>query len=61
MDHDLETKYPLPFGYKRNRLAEYLAADVFVAAGSATLITPAVMIFDRLVAIIVPLSILSIR
>lgn len=57
MDHDLDMKYPLPFGYKRNRLAEYLAADVFVAAGSATLITPAVMIFDRLVAIIVPLSI----
>ncbi|OJJ36214.1 hypothetical protein ASPWEDRAFT_41425 [Aspergillus wentii DTO 134E9] len=30
-------------------MAELLAADTIVAAGSATLITPAVMIFDRLV------------
>jgi hypothetical protein len=28
-------------------MGELLAADVLVAAGSATLITPAVMIFDR--------------
>ena len=33
----------------RNRLAELLVADTLVAAGSAALITPAVMIFDRLV------------
>ncbi|KAJ5747996.1 uncharacterized protein N7511_009692 [Penicillium nucicola] len=41
----------LPFGIHRtrSRMAELLAADVLVAAGSATLITPAVMIFDRLV------------
>jgi hypothetical protein len=39
----------LPFGIHRtrSRMAELLAADVLVAAGSATLITPAVMIFDR--------------
>ncbi|KAJ5096202.1 hypothetical protein NUU61_005558 [Penicillium alfredii] len=42
---------PLPFGIQRSRsrLGELLAADTLVAAGSATLITPAVMIFDRLV------------
>lgn len=28
-------------------MGELLAADVLVAAGSATLVTPAVMIFDR--------------
>ncbi|KAJ5473313.1 hypothetical protein N7475_002879 [Penicillium sp. IBT 31633x] len=41
----------LPFGihYTKSRMAELLAADVVIAAGSATLITPAVMIFDRLV------------
>ncbi|KAJ5543127.1 hypothetical protein N7535_005556 [Penicillium sp. DV-2018c] len=41
----------LPFGihYTKSRMAELLAADVVVAAGSASLITPAVMIFDRLV------------
>ncbi|BCR84102.1 uncharacterized protein ACHE_11504S [Aspergillus chevalieri] len=49
MEQDLDIKQPLPFGFKRNRLAELLAADTLVAAGSATLITPAVMIFDRLV------------
>jgi hypothetical protein len=39
----------LPFGihYTKSRMAELLAADVVIAAGSATLITPAVMIFDR--------------
>ncbi|KAJ5807013.1 hypothetical protein N7474_010605 [Penicillium riverlandense] len=42
---------PFPFGLQRSRsrMGELLAADVLVAAGSATLITPAVMIFDRLV------------
>ncbi|KAJ5170559.1 uncharacterized protein N7500_003342 [Penicillium coprophilum] len=41
----------MPFGiqYTKTRMAELLAADVVIAAGSATLITPAVMIFDRLV------------
>ncbi|KAJ5400530.1 hypothetical protein N7465_011019 [Penicillium sp. CMV-2018d] len=41
----------MPFGiqHTKSRMAELLAADVVVAAGSATLITPAVMIFDRLV------------
>lgn len=33
----------------RSRLSELMVADTLVAAGSATLITPAVMIFDRLV------------
>ncbi|KAJ5580075.1 uncharacterized protein N7459_006060 [Penicillium hispanicum] len=47
---DLQEK-PLPLGIQRSRsrLGELLAADTLVAAGSATLITPAVMIFDRLV------------
>ncbi|KAJ5373795.1 hypothetical protein N7517_005801 [Penicillium concentricum] len=41
----------MPFGiqHTKSRMAELLAADVVIAAGSATLITPAVMIFDRLV------------
>ncbi|KXG53845.1 uncharacterized protein PGRI_008950 [Penicillium griseofulvum] len=41
----------MPFGiqHTKSRMAELLAADVLIAAGSATLITPAVMIFDRLV------------
>ncbi|KAJ5824313.1 hypothetical protein N7447_006653 [Penicillium robsamsonii] len=41
----------MPFGiqHTKTRMAELLAADVLIAAGSATLITPAVMIFDRLV------------
>ncbi|KAA8648900.1 hypothetical protein EYZ11_006038 [Aspergillus tanneri] len=49
MDQDLPIKQALPFNMQRNRLAEFLSADVLVAAGSATLITPAVMILDRLV------------
>ncbi|KAJ5348276.1 uncharacterized protein N7506_001529 [Penicillium brevicompactum] len=50
MSQKLEEK-ALPFGiqHTKSRMAELLAADVVVAAGSATLITPAVMIFDRLV------------
>ncbi|CAG8108356.1 unnamed protein product [Penicillium salamii] len=50
MSQKLEDK-ALPFGihHTKSRMAELLAADVVVAAGSATLITPAVMIFDRLV------------
>ncbi|KAJ5632274.1 hypothetical protein N7490_008613 [Penicillium lividum] len=41
----------MPLGYQRSRsrLGELLVADSLVAAGSAALITPAVMIFDRLV------------
>lgn len=38
---------PLGIQRSRSRLGELLAADTLVAAGSATLITPAVMIFDR--------------
>lgn len=38
---------PLGFQRSRGRLGELLAADTLVAAGSATLVTPAVMIFDR--------------
>ncbi|RHZ49717.1 hypothetical protein CDV55_102442 [Aspergillus turcosus] len=49
MDQDLPIRHSWSFGGQRNRLAEYLAADVLVAAGSATLVTPAVMILDRLV------------
>lgn len=50
MSQKLEEK-ALPFGiqHTKSRMAELLAADVVVAAGSATLITPAVMIFDRYV------------
>ncbi|KAL4893810.1 hypothetical protein BDV59DRAFT_177226 [Aspergillus ambiguus] len=48
MEHDLAIQ-ALPFGMKRNRLAEFLTADALVAAGSAALVTPAVMILDRLV------------
>ncbi|OQD68528.1 hypothetical protein PENDEC_c034G06009 [Penicillium decumbens] len=44
-----ETPMPLGIQRSRSRLGEFLAADTLVAAGSATLITPAVMIFDRLV------------
>lgn len=47
MAQELDTKQSLPLGFLRNRLAELLATDALVAAGSATLITPAVMIFDR--------------
>ncbi|KAJ5631647.1 uncharacterized protein N7484_011747 [Penicillium longicatenatum] len=41
----------MPLGIQRSgsRLGELLVADSLVAAGSAALITPAVMIFDRLV------------
>jgi len=42
-----ETPMPLGIQRSRSRLSEFLAADTLVAAGSATLITPAVMIFDR--------------
>lgn len=49
MEHDLAIQQALPFGMKRNRLAEFLTADALVAAGSAALVTPAVMILDRLV------------
>ncbi|KAJ5791481.1 uncharacterized protein N7518_008492 [Penicillium psychrosexuale] len=44
-----EQAMPFRIQHTRSRMAELLAADVLVAAGSATLITPAVMIFDRLV------------
>lgn len=39
----------MPLGIQRSgsRLGELLVADSLVAAGSAALITPAVMIFDR--------------
>jgi hypothetical protein len=48
MTQKMEDK-ALPFNiqHTKSRMAELLAADVVVAAGSATLITPAVMIFDR--------------
>lgn len=47
MEHDLAIQQALPFGMKRNRLAEFLTADALVAASSAALVTPAVMILDR--------------
>lgn len=48
MTQNLENQ-SMPLGFQRGkgRLGELVAADVLVAAGSATLITPAVMIFDR--------------
>lgn len=48
MTQNMQEK-PMPLGIQRSRsrLGELLAADTLVAAGSATLITPAVMIFDR--------------
>ncbi|EAW10407.1 uncharacterized protein ACLA_048790 [Aspergillus clavatus NRRL 1] len=49
MDQDYPVRHSLPFGGQRNKLAEFLTADLLVAAGSATLVTPAVMILDRLV------------
>ncbi|KAE8150940.1 hypothetical protein BDV25DRAFT_103720 [Aspergillus avenaceus] len=49
MEQDYPIYQTLPFSMPRNRIAELLAADVMVAAGSASLITPAVMILDRLV------------
>jgi hypothetical protein len=54
MDQDFPIRHSWSFGGQRNRLAEYLAADVLVAAGSATLVTPAVMILDRLVSCLAP-------
>lgn len=42
-----EQAMPFAIPHTKSRMAELLAADVVVAAGSATLITPAVMIFDR--------------
>ncbi|KAE8354564.1 hypothetical protein BDV28DRAFT_130766 [Aspergillus coremiiformis] len=48
MEQEFPIQQAFPFRM-RNRLAELLAADVLVAAGSASLITPAVMILDRLV------------
>lgn len=47
MAQDFEAKQTFPFDVKRNRLFEFLVTDVLAAAGSATLITPAVIIFDR--------------
>ncbi|KAJ6140505.1 hypothetical protein N7470_010301 [Penicillium chermesinum] len=50
MTPDLQDKsMPIGIQRSRSRLGELLVADTLVAAGSATLITPAVMIFDRLV------------
>ncbi|KAJ6000204.1 hypothetical protein N7481_000613 [Penicillium waksmanii] len=52
MNQNLQEKHTgMSLGIQRNgsRLAELMVADTLVAAGSATLITPAVMIFDRLV------------
>ncbi|XHG05849.1 hypothetical protein AWENTII_009062 [Aspergillus wentii] len=47
-DFDFSSRHlPLSFQRSGSRMAELLAADTIVAAGSATLITPAVMIFDR--------------
>ncbi|PYH79472.1 hypothetical protein BO82DRAFT_133706 [Aspergillus uvarum CBS 121591] len=47
MDHDFVLQQTLPWSLQRNRLAELLTADFTVAAGSAALVTPAVMILDR--------------
>jgi hypothetical protein len=47
MTQNLQETMPLGIQRSRSRLGELLAADTLVAAGSATLITPAVMIFDR--------------
>lgn len=49
MAQDFETSQTPFLGVRRNRLFETLTTDVLAAAGSATLITPAVIIFDRLV------------
>lgn len=49
MEQDFPIHQAFPFRMQRNRLAELLTADVIAAAGSASLITPAVMILDRLV------------
>lgn len=49
MAQNLQEQSHLPLGIQRSRsrLVELLFADTLVAAGSATVITPAVMIFDR--------------
>ena len=47
MDQDYPIRHSLSFGGQRNKLAAFLAVDLLVAAGSATLVTPAVMILDR--------------
>ncbi|PKY01161.1 hypothetical protein P168DRAFT_299475 [Aspergillus campestris IBT 28561] len=50
MAQDLHPRHGLSFEIqRRSRLVECLTADALVAAGSATLVTPAVMILDRLV------------
>lgn len=49
MEQDFPIHQAFPFRMQRNRLAELLTADVIAAAGSASLITPAVMILDRYV------------
>ncbi|BCS09382.1 hypothetical protein AtubIFM55763_010062 [Aspergillus tubingensis] len=49
MDFDFPVHQSLPFAGHRSRLGDFLTADVMVAAGSAALVTPAVMILDRLV------------
>ncbi|KAJ5222616.1 uncharacterized protein N7469_008856 [Penicillium citrinum] len=50
MSQELQDKHmSLAIQRSRSRLSELMVADTLVAAGSATLITPAVMIFDRLV------------
>ena len=49
MAQDFEARQTFPLGVKRNRLFETLTTDVLAAAGAATLVTPAVIIFDRLV------------
>ncbi|KAJ5890723.1 uncharacterized protein N7473_006951 [Penicillium subrubescens] len=50
MNHNMKD-HALPLGIHRtgSRLGELIVADTLVAAGSSALITPAVMIFDRLV------------
>lgn len=47
MTQTLENQSLPGFQRGRSRLGELLAADALVAAGSAALVTPAVMIFDR--------------
>ncbi|KAJ5180712.1 hypothetical protein N7492_003922 [Penicillium capsulatum] len=51
MAQNLQDNNHLPWSLQRtrSRLGEFLLADALAAAGSATVITPAVMIFDRLV------------
>ena len=50
MSQELQDKHmSLAIQRSRSRLSELMVADTLVAAGSATLITPAVMIFDRYV------------